>query len=405
MNKTENNLLVIQLSQVEIPKIVENTRNEWINFGIDNNYPQYLIDLFQHSSLHSAICKSKVNDICGSGVSYDGEDEKTNKFISQANPYETLNDVLKKIAFDHIIFGGYAINIIWSKDRKSIAEIYQVDYSNIRSGKMNVNKIVEEYYYSDDWSNRKIKPVRIPAFNPSLAGKEPSQLIYYKSYSPGMKYYSLPSYVGALNAIETDVEIANFHLAHIKNGMTPNLLINFNNGIPTEEERTKIERQIKDKYTGTDNAGRFIVTFSDDKDKAPVIETLSVSDLDKQFIQLQDTILQNILSGHSIVSPLLVGIPTSVGLGGTEIIQDSWQLYNNRVITPFKDEILISLNKIANINSLKELYINTSSPIEFSYSEQTLLQILTKNEMRERIGYEPIIESIETQVSENIDNK
>lgn len=401
-NTKSNDILVVSLSQIEIPKTVENTRNEWVAFGVDNNYPKYLIDLYQHSALHSAILKSKVNDIVGNGLSYEGDtDINTDKFLSQPNPYETFDDILRKLSYDLVIFGGYAINVIWSKDRKSISEIYHLDYSNVRSGKMNDKKIVEDYYYSEDWTNRRVIPLRIAAFNQNNAKEEPSQLIYYKSYSPGMKYYSLPSYIGALNAIETDVEISNFHLAHIKNGMTPNVIINFVNGIPNEEERKKIERQVRDKYVGTDNAGKFIITFSDDKDKAPIVETLSASDLDKQFLQLQDTVLQNILSGHSIVSPLLVGIPTAVGLGGTEIVQDSWQLYNNRVINPFKSEILTNINKIMSVNGLRNLIILTSSPVEFSYSEQTLLQILTQDEMRARIGYDPL----NTNQSETINNE
>lgn len=389
------NILFVSMAQAELPKIKEYTKTEFVLWGENNLYPLTLIEYYQRSSLHNAIIKSKVNDIAGDGISYDGKiDKKTDAFTQFVNEDESMDELIKKLAYDLVVFGGYAINVIWSKDRNSISELYHIDFANIRCGKMDERKKVNEYYYSDDWSKYKPEYTTIPAFNINKNKKEPSQLLYYKAYNPGLKYYPLPSYIGSVAAIETQIEIDNFHLAHIKNGMTPNILINFPNGVPTEDERRKIERQIRDKYVGTDNAGKFIITFSDDPNRAPTVNTLSPSQLDKQFIQLEQSILQNILSGHGIVSPLLVGIPTTVGLGGTEIISDSWELYHNRVINPFKNEVLYSINKIMGINKLKELTINTSSPVSFNFSEQTLMQILTKDEMREIIGYDPIQQEI-----------
>lgn len=399
------NILFVSMAQAELPKIKEYTKTEFVLWGENNLYPLTLIEYYQRSSLHNAIIKSKVNDIAGDGVSYEGKtDKKTDAFTQFINQDESMDELIKKLAYDLVVFGGYAINVIWSKDRKSIAELYHVDYASIRSGKMDEKKKVNEYYYSEDWTKYKPEYTTIPAFNINKNKGEPSQLLYYKAYNPGLKYYPLPSYIGAVAAIETQIEIDNFHLAHIKNGMTPNILINFPNGTPTEDERRKIERQIRDKYVGTDNAGKFIITFSDDPNRAPTVTTLSPSQLDKQFIQLEQSILQNILSGHGIVSPLLVGIPTTVGLGGTEIISDSWELYHNRVINPFKNEVLYSINKIMGINKLKELTINTSSPVSFNFSEQTLMQILTKDEMREIIGYDPIQQEIvpETPVAPEV---
>lgn len=390
-----DNILFVSMAQAELPKIRETLKADFVLWGEDNLYPLKLIEYYQRSSLHNAIIKSKVNDIAGDGVAYEGKtDKKTDAFIQFINQDETMDDLIKKIAYDLAVFGGYAINVIWSKDRKSIAELYHVDYATIRAGKMDEKKKINEYFYSEDWSKYKAEYVSIPAFNINKNKGEPSQLLYYKSYNPGLKYYPLPSYIGSVAAIETQIEIDNFHLAHIKNGMTPNIMINFPNGVPTSDERKKVERQIRDKYVGTDNAGKFIITFSDDPSRAPTVTTLSPSQLDKQFIQLEDSILQNILSGHGVVSPMLVGIPAPVGLGGTTIISDSWELYHNRVINPFKKDVLSTINKIMAINKMKELSINTSSPVSFNFSENVLMEILTKDEMREIIGYDPIQQEI-----------
>ncbi len=396
-------IMFVKMSQVEMPKIIESLKKDFVLWGEDNNFPQSLIDYYQKSSLHNAIIKSKVNDIIGDGLTYEGKtDKKTDIFIEYVNPYETLNDILRKIAYDLTVFGGFALNIIWGRDQKTISEIYHIDMANVRCGIMNEKKQVEYYLYSEKWNDYRPSYKQIPAYNPMKADLEPSQLLYYKSYNPGLKYYPLPSYVGALTSIETDIEINNFHLAHIKNGMTPNIMISFVDGVPTQDEMKAIEKQIKNKYVGTDNAGKFMVTFSSDKDKAPVIQTISPAQLDKQFIQLQDTVLQNILSGHGVVSPLLVGIPTPVGLGGTNMIKEAWELYHNRVINPFKTEVLSVINKIMSVNKMKELSINTSSPVSFSFSENILKEILTLNEMREMIGYDSVEES--NNIGNNDDN-
>jgi len=387
-----DNLTIINLAQVELPKFIEPRYNDWILYGSDNLFPDKLIDLANRSALHNAIISSKVDNVCAGGFTYKKRtDTKTDKFLDHPNPNESFEDIFRKITYDYVVFGGYALNIILSKDKQSISEIYHIDFSKIRCGKANEKGIVEEYWYSKDWANYRkgeYKPESIPAY--SEGSKEPSQLFYFKQYQPGISYYPLPQYVGALAYIEVDTEIANFHLAHIKNGMTPSVLINFNNGIPSSDERKKIERQIEAKYNGTDNAGKFILSFSEDASKAPTVTTLTPSQLDKQFIQLQDTVLQNILSGHKVTSPMLVGIKTEGQLGGTSELMNAYQIYTNTVIVPIQNTLMRTVNMICERNGLQKLELIPISPIEFSWEEGTLKEIMTKDEMREKIGLEPL---------------
>lgn len=400
MNK--DNLIVVNLSQIELPVMTEVRNNvDWVKFGENNDWPLKLQDYANRSALHNAIISGKVDHICGEGLTYEkNKDKKTDNFLMYANPNETMDEVFRKLVYDYVLYGGYALNVIWSKDRKSIAEVYHIDFAKIRSGKKNEKEMVTEYYYSKDWKNyRKSEntPIVIPAFD--VKSKEASQLIYYFDYRPGLDYYPLPSYVGAMSYIEIDVEISNFHLAHIKNGMSPNVMISFVNGIPTEEERKKIEKQIKEKYGTTDNAGKFILTFSDDSTRVPQVTTLTPSQLDKQFLQLQDTVLQNILSGHKVTSPMLVGIKEAGQLGGNNEILTSWELYFNNVITPMQQAVLKTMNKIGAINGTQELDINNKQPIKNSWSEGVLANILTRNELREVAGYEPIEEPVIPEVT------
>ena len=389
-----NKLEFIKLANNDLPTFKEDRQNDWIKYGEDNLYPNKLIDLAGKSALHNAIISSKVDACKGMGLEYDGEpDAKTDAFLQTANAYESMNDVYFKTAYDLTIFSGYAIEVILSKDRKSIAEVYHMDFSKIRCGKVDDKNQVPTYWYSKDWSQYRkaeYKPTPIPAY--SKTSKEPRQLIYFKEYRPGVEYYPLPSYIGAISYVEIDVEIANFHLSHIKNGMTPSILLNFTNGQPTDDERRVIKNQIRDAYTGTDNAGKFMLTFSDSKDTAPTVETISPAQLDKQFIQLQSQVLANILAGHKVTSPLLVGIRGEGGGLGNNAgeLEAAFQLYNNQVIAPMKEQLLYSFNIITNINGMKKLNVETTAPVSFTYSENILTQILTKDELRNKIGYEPI---------------
>lgn len=407
---------------VIMPKFIERANTDWVLYGEDNLYPNKLIDLANKSALHNAINMSKINNVVGNGFMTDNLDTKTIAFMENPNPNETFDDIFRKIVYDYVIFGGYCLNIIWSRDRKTIAEIYHIDFSRVRSGKSDERELVKTYYYSKNWAQyrkQEFAPVTFDAFGIAVNNKgekyfltnkdwntdkrkelTPSQLLYVKEYRSGLEYYPLPSYIAALGYIETDSEISNFHLSHIKNGMAPSMMITFNNGIPSEEERRIIEEKIKSKYIGSDNAGKFILNYADDSTKAPTVTTLTPAQLDKQFIQLQATVLQNILSGHQVVSPLLVGIPTPGSLSNASEMLNAYQLYINTVIQPIKDILMRSVDMIFSINGLTTPEIATSSPVEFTLSENVMAQILTKDELRSLIGYEPLTPEISTQPTE-----
>lgn len=386
-----NKILLVNMSQVEIPVIKETSGKDWIQFGNDNLFPQKLIDYSNKSALHNAILQSKTEQAFGLGLGYEGdENQLTEDFINKANPTESLNEVALKAIRDYNIHGGFALNIVWGKGFSKIAEIYHVDISKIRAGKPDERGNPEVYYYCSDWKNhRKVEVKPIAAFDPSNK-KEASQLYYYKPYQPGYSVYPLPMYIGALTYIEVDIEVANLHLSNLKNGMLPSLMVNFTNGEPTEDEQKAIEKKIKDKFAGTDNAGKFILTFSQDKDHSPEINPISTNDIDKQYIQLNNMVLQNILSGHRITSPLLVGIKTEGQLGGNNELLTAYQIHTETVIEPIREAILGVINKLGTINGIQELMIIPNDPVEFSFGEDTLSQILSKNELRTKIGYEEI---------------
>lgn len=392
--ETKTNVIETAFQRIQLPSFEETcfSNKPYVKYGEGNVFPTFLQDLANRSALHNAILSSKVDYAYADGLKLSDniKNLSTTLFVNHPNPFEDMNSIYRKCLYDYILYGAFCINVIWSNDGESICEIYHIDLAKIRSGKRNERGVVEEYFYCEDWNKA------APRYKPVAAyrndNRQGSQLLYFKEYRPGTFYYALPSYVGALNYITIDAEISNYHLAHLLNGMSPNFIISFTNGVPSEEERRKIKQQMIEEYTGTDNAGKFIMTFTDDPAKVPVVNTLSADNLDEQFIQLSEQVLQNILSGHKVVSPMLVGIKSEGQLGGNTELETSFEIFNNTVIRPIQNDVISQLNKLLRETkgwAGNELEPTTAAPISFTWSEGTLSQILTVNEMRERIGLEP----------------
>lgn len=395
--KMNNPLIPIQMQQISLPTFEEKivSGKNYVRYGSDNLFPQFLISLADKSALHNAIVASKLDYSYAKGLVYEGpERASTSFFIARPNPNETLNEVFRKCLYDYIIFGAFAINIIWDITGQFISQIYHIDLQDIRSGIADERGKVNKYYYSDNWlkcsGNDKCK--EIGAFD--TQNRIGSQLLYVKDWRPGAKYYALPSYVGALNSIATDCEITNFHLANIKNGMAPSKFITISSGFASDEEQMTIKRQLESLYTGSDAAGKFFLSFTNDPEKAPKIDTLTQDGLDQQFIQLEDSVLQQILSGHRVTSPLLVGLRNGGGLGSnTDELMTAYKIFQNTVITPIQNTVAEAFNFILSFTkgySGGKLKPTSNQPLSFTWSEQILSTIMTKNEMRARIGLAPI---------------
>ena len=371
--------------------------SDWVNYGTDNQFPKKLIDLLNASPLHNAIVVSKQNMILGNGLVTKAEsnipkEAELIEFLSAVNPLESMEDILRKIIFDYEVFGGFAINVIWNKPGTKISEIHHIDYSTIRAGLENEDGIVKEYFYSSDWKQyRKAEyaPKSIKAFNP--ADRNGSQLFYLSpsiggAYRPGQKYYPLPDYIAAIDDLELDYHISNFHLNNIKNGMHPSLHISMTNGIPEREEQQVYRKQLEKHFTGSDNAGNILVTFANDAESETKVTPISNTDLDKRFTVIQNLVTTKILSAHRVTSPLLFGVSTAGKLGGSNELLVASELYQNQVIKPKQQIISNIINKIIKLNDLPEVQFESSQPVSFTFSETILNQILTVDELRQKIG-------------------
>ena len=245
MNSTPE-ILVLKFADSKIPVFKETRNRDYIKYGEDNQYPEYLTYLFNKSAKHNAIITGKRNYIFGNG--FKNGDIKINRIG------ESINDISKKAILDIEIYGGFRLEIIWNRSGK-IGEIYHVDYSTVRVAKD------DGYYFKECWDiNNRDEEVFIPSFNPFK--RSGNQIYGYNEYRPNTRFYPLPAYIGCNNFIETDIEISKYYLSAIRNGMAPSKMIQFYQGEPSEDKKRDIERRFKDKFAGSENAGRFILIFN-----------------------------------------------------------------------------------------------------------------------------------------------
>lgn len=399
------NILSVDLSSATSPIIEEVRGKDYIEYGTEewrNLYPQFLIDLYYNSSTHAAIINATAEMIAGDNIVIDDEEEeqrdnldrlvKLKNFFFHANGKETLHEVIKKISFDFKLQGAFALHLIWNKAKTEIVELYHVPVERVRAAKPNAMGVVDTYYVSADWSNtRSNRPTPISAFNMNDR-TSPSQLLYSGLYSPNMDIYHTPDYIAANNWALVDQRVAEFHLNNISNGFSGSYMVNFSNGVPTQEERLQIERSLTDKFTSASNSGKFVLTFSDDKTRTPEIFPISVSNADKQYLALQELLVQNILTGHRVTSPMLMGIKSDTGLGNNaEELMNAADFYLNTVVKPFQTHIIKVLAKIFKINNmdLPVSFVQTK-PITSKFSIEDMRSVMTQDEIREELGLAPL---------------
>ena len=332
--------------------LVERKDQYYISFGADNGFPNKLIDLMNYSSIHGTCVNATVEAIIGNGLT--SNMPKTLDFANYDN--ESWNDIFKKVAKDLKLFGGFALEIIWSKDRSKVAEVYHIDFSYLRAKEKNLRGKIPGFYIWDEWSgvnsyvNQNLEDIPfLPVYNPNTKYDEPKQVYVYHAYRPGMRYYPLPDYVGALKVIELDAQVDNFHINNITNGVVPSLAITtFTNA--NEEEREAIEIMLRNQYGGTENAGSLIYMDCDSPENAPVITPIQSNGTDAYYTTINDLVTQKILTAHRITSPMMLGIKTEGQLGGRDETIDAYLLFTNTVVKPFQQAILDCFDELLKIN-------------------------------------------------------
>ena len=381
----------VNLSTYTSPEIVEVANKDWVAYGADNMYFQYLIDRYNGSPTNNASINGISQAIFGKGLAATDANRKPDQYAQMITLL--TKDCVRKVCYDLKLMGQAAIQVIYSKNRSKIVELVHMPVETLRAEKANENGDIPAYYYFKDWENIKPseKPLRIPAYGMS---KEGIEIYYVKPYRAGFYYYSPVDYQGGLQYAELEEEISNYHLNNILNGLAPSMLINFNNGTPNQEERELIENKIAMKFSGSSNAGKFILAFNDNAEAKADITPVQLSDAHSQYQFLSSESTQKIMVAHRIVSPMLLGIKDNSGLGNNaEEIKTASLLMDNTVIRPFQELLIDCFNALLSYNDISlNLYFITLQPLEFTEVDTS---IQGAEDIEEETGIEMSNEKVE----------
>jgi hypothetical protein len=344
----------------DIPQYKEsvNTRGGFINFGDDNLMPNYYVSLLDRSPKHNAIVHQKANMISGNGIIKNNLSNEGLKFLAnQMNEFD-LEEIVARIGYDLEVYGAFLLNLVWSKDRTKIAEINYMNPQTMRIAAPDKNDPNREnYWISKDWTNiTKIdnQPVLYQGFS-TIDRSEASQLLYCKTYQAGKFFYGVPEYISGARWIEMEFEISQFHLSNIKNGFAPSMFLNFPGGIPTDEEMAINDKKLMKQLAGPKGGGKAFITYSEDKDSAPVITPIESNQNDTKFIELNDIINEGILGSHRVNDPALFGLAHDTGIfAGQSQILNSLETFRAQYVIPKQRFIEKALNRIARINGVAD---------------------------------------------------
>lgn len=370
---------LLHYTQDTVPQFREKQGQNYVDYGSDNKYDLYLRDLYLGSSIHNAICNGVSAMIQGEGLDAtdrDASDGKKEQWLRlQKLLQESDRDLLERISMDIKVYGQTYINVIWNRARTGVAQLKHLPVHTMRCGPANSKGEVEVYYHKWDWSKKNEKPLAIQAFN-SNDRTEASVCLQIKRYAPSYHYYGLPDYAGSLRYIELDIEVSQFHLANIRNGLFPSMLLSFRNGVPTDDERKTIERQVMEKFSGSNNAGRILITFNDGDETAPTFEAINANNADGMFEYLSSETSRKVLTGHRVSSPLLFGVRGETGFGSNaDELRDAYSLFNNTVVVPLQNVLLDGLEPILRANGIDlDIYFKPLKPAEFLDLEVTETQ-------------------------------
>jgi hypothetical protein len=326
--------LIVNMAKDYVQEAVEKeTPKGWVNHGENNLFSQYLIDLYNTSSVHGSLTMSIAFTIAGKEFS-------TALPIAKREADRLKIDSLRhSTSLDLKLHGGFFWEVVWSVDRTTIARINHLPFENCRLAVVNEEDVIPGIYYSKDWSDirkKKNAPVYIPMFNKSTNEEEPCQVLFMSVMTPGSAYYPKPDYYSALEYIECTRQISHFYNAFLQNGMFPGYMIHFNNGVPDPEEQIMIKNQWE-KMSGTQMAGKRIFTFNESQERAPKVDLIPLDDADKKWTVLSEESRNNIMIGHRVTSPLLFGIRESGGLGSnSDELKQAFKIFKQQVIEPYQ---------------------------------------------------------------------
>ena len=371
-----DNIHIVNLSKYTSPEIVEVKNKDWVQYGEDNNYFQYLIDRYQGSTTNNAIINGMSKMIYGKGLDATDSNRKPDQYAQMKSLIS--KDCLKSAVMDRKMLGMAALQVTY--DKGLVKKVTHFPMQTLRAEKCNEDGEVEAWYYHPDWSKMKPsdQPKRIPAFG--FGGKKGNELFIVSSYVTGSYYYSPVDYQGALPYAVLEEEIADYLINDTINGFSGTKVVNFNNGVPDKEKQQQVKSDVLNKLTGS-RGEKVIVAFNNNAESKTTIDDIPLNDAPSHYQYLSDEAFRKLIVGHRVTSPMLLGVRDgNSGLGNNaDEIKTSTLLFDNLTIKTYQEEFTDSIEEILALNNISlNLYLKTIQPLEFT--DTTGMDAETKEE-------------------------
>jgi hypothetical protein len=360
-----NNLHVLNLSSYTSPIVSESNQDNWVDFLTEDGeqYYDFLIARYSNSTTNNAIINNVARLIYGKGLSALDANRKPNEYAQMMSLFH--KEDVRKLVLDKKLFGQFAIQVHYNDKHDKILKAYHIPLNLLRAEKCNKEGEITAYYYSDNWNDtKKYAPVRYNAYGFS---KDKVEILYVKPYSPSMKYYSYPDYQGSVSYALLEEEIGDYLINEVQNGFSGTKVVNFNSGIPTDEQQNIIANKVLSKLTGS-RGQKVIVAFNNNAESKTTVDDIPLMDAADQYTYLSEECLRKIMLGHNITSPLLFGVASSNGFSSNaDELKNSAVLFDNMVIRPFQEELLDAFDQILAFNGISlKLFFKTLQPLEFT---------------------------------------
>ena len=359
-----SNLHVLNLSSYTSPVVEETSRENWIDFLTEDGqqYFDFLIERYSNSTTNNAIINNVARLIYGRGLSALDASKKPNEYAQMMSLFN--KEDVRKIVLDRKLFGQFALQVHYNEKHDKIVNVYHICVNLLRAEKCDKDGNIIGYYYSDNWDDtKKYAPIRYSAFGYS---KDKVEILFCKPYSVGMKYYSHVDYQGSLPYCLLEEEVADYLINEVQNGFSGTKVVNFNNGVPTDEQQSIISSKVLSKLTGS-RGQKVIVAFNNNAESKTTVDDIPLNDAPDHYTYLSEECLRKIMLGHNITSPLLFGVASSNGFSSNaDELKNSSILFDNMVIRPFQEELLDAFDSILAFNGISlKLFFKTLQPLEF----------------------------------------
>lgn len=361
-SSSSNNVQFVELAQYELPKAIESKKDDWVLFGENDCWFNEITDLYYNSTTNNAIINNIVKLMFGKGLKARDARLRPNMYARMKSIIP--DSVVKKIVTDYKVYGNFAIQVLYKG-----GEIYRCEHlpvQLVRAQKCNSKGIVENYYYSDNWADtKKFEPKPYPSFDSDA--KAEIKILYSGHYSVGQKYYSNVDYFGALPYCKMEWEISEYLINEVQNSFSPTTIVNYNNGVPTEDEQSLRAKKTVQTLTGS-KGKKVIVSFNDNETLRTTIDSVPLNDAPEHYRYLSEEAMRKIMLGHNVTSPLLFGVATTTGFSSNaDELKNSYILYDNMAVKPLQETIIEAVDKIlAEVGVVMDLYFEQLQPLNAS---------------------------------------